>query len=477
MPLRAASLELATLALAFAVLAWDLFAPARPRDGRRGGLYALAATGLVGILFASGRLDTPASLTDAFVLDSFALLVKRILLATALLAVAGLHTHTRARGTSWRSAEAIVLLLFATVGGMALVSARELLTLFVAFELLSLPLYVLAALEKERRTAPEGAIKMFLFGSVSSAVLLLGIGLVFAGCGTTFWLRVGAWPHDPLIALGAALILAGFGFKLAAFPFSLWAPDTYQAAPAPVVAFLSVAPKAAAVAALFRLVFELFAPAGLPVGSWIAVLSAATMVVGNLLALRQHDLKRLLAYSGIAQIGYVLAALAAGTRLAAGLSLFYFVAYLAANAGAFLVVAAMESAGEEPTLHGARNMIRRSPLLASSMLVFLLSLGGIPFALGFWGKMYVFLAAADAGLWWLVLLGALLAVVALYYYLTIARWMFIVREEAPALAVAAPLAAAILACAIVAGAGGLVPQRFVDPALEAVDSMTNSSSR
>ncbi|HZN54380.1 MAG TPA: NADH-quinone oxidoreductase subunit N [Candidatus Polarisedimenticolaceae bacterium] len=477
MALGPASLEIATLALAFLVLAWDLIEPARESAGRRGGLYALAAAGLVLILLGSERVPLPGSLTDAFVLDPFALLVKRILLATALLAVAGLHAHTRARGIAWRSGEALVLLLFATVGGMALVSARELLTLFVAFELLSLPLYVLTALEKERRTAAEGAIKMFLFGSVSSAVLLLGIALLAAGTGTTFWMRVAAWPHDPIVRLGAALVVTGFGFKLAAFPFSLWAPDTYQSAPAPVVAFLSVAPKAAAVAALFRLVFEMFGPAGIPVGSWIAVLAGGTMLVGNLLALRQRDLKRLLAYSGIAQIGYVLAALAAGTRLAAGLSLFYFVAYLAANAGAFLVVAAMEAAGEEPTLHGARNLVRRSPVLASSMLVFLLSLGGIPFALGFWGKMYVFLAAADAGLWWLVTIGALLAVVALFYYLTIARWMFIVRDEGPALTVPAPLAAAIIACAIVAGAGGLIPQRFAEPALRAVDAMTNSSSR
>jgi NADH-quinone oxidoreductase subunit N len=201
-------------------------------------------------------------------------------------------------------------------------------------------------------------------------------------------------------------------------------------------------------------------------------LAALTMIVGNLLALRQTNLKRLLAFSGIAQIGYVLAALAAGTRLAAGLALFYFVAYLVSNAGAFLVVAAMETAGEEPTLHGARNMIRRSPMLASAMLVFLLSLGGIPFALGFWGKMYVFLAAAQAGLYALVFLGAVLAVVALYYYLTVARSMFIVRDEGPEISVAAPLGAAILMCAILAGLGGLIPHKIANPAQQAADSIT-----
>jgi len=473
----AATLELSTLALAVLVLAIDLILPVARPDARRGGLYAVATAGLIGILSWSFALPTPVTLTEAFVQDGFALFTKRILLGAALLAIVGLYPYAKRRGIADRSGESIVLLLFATVGGMALCSAREFLTLFVAFELLSLPLYVLSALEKERRTSPEGAIKMFLFGSVSSAVMLLGIGFLFAATGTTFWTHVAPWPNDPLVSAGAALLLVGFGFKIAIFPFSLWVPDTYQAAPTPILAFLSVAPKAAAVAALFRLVFEVFQPAGVAVTSWIAILAGLTMTVGNLLALRQHDLKRLLAFSGIAQIGYVLLALAAGTQLAAGLALFSFVAYLVANAGAFLVVAAMETAGIEPTLDGARHMIVRSPWLAATMLIFLLSLGGIPFALGFWGKMYVFLAAAQAGLYGLVFLGAVLAVVALFYYLTVARQMFIAKGESEAIAVAGPLLAAILACAIVAGAGGLVPERLAAPALKAAESLTISLPR
>jgi NADH-quinone oxidoreductase subunit N len=473
----AAILEISTLILAVAVLAWDLILPAPRTDSRRGGLFALAAAGLAGLLAWSFFLPSPLTLTDAFVQDGFALFTKRILLAAALFAVVGMYPYARRRGVADRSGESLVLLLFATVGGMALCSAREFLTLFVAFELLSLPLYVLAALEKERKTAPEGAIKMFLFGSVSSAVMLLGIGFLFAATGTTFWMRVTHWPSDPLVSIGAALLLVGLGFKIAIFPFSLWVPDTYQAAPTPILAFLSVAPKAAAVVSLFRLTFEVFQPAGVPVASWLAILAGLTMTVGNLLALRQHDLKRLLAFSGIAQIGYVLLALAAGTRLAAGLALFYFVAYLVANAGAFLVVSAMETAGCEPTLRGANHMIGRSPALASAMLIFLLSLGGIPFVLGFWGKMYVFLAAADAGLFGLVFLGAVLAVVALFYYLTIARSMFMVKDGGPAIEVAGPVLAAILACAVVAAAGGLVPQWFVEPAQRAAETITIPSAR
>jgi len=355
---------------------------------------------------------------------------------------------------------------------MALVSAQEFLTLFVAFELLSLPLYSLAAIEKNRPESPEGAMKVFLFGSVSSAMLLLGLGLLFASAGTTFWHQLPAvLPNASLLGLGLLLLLAGFGFKIAMFPFYMWVPDTYEAAPSPIVAFLSVAPKAAGVATLFRLYFELFENSVANLTVWIGLLAALTMIAGNLLALPQQNLKRLLAYSGVAQIGYVLLAVAAGSRFGAGMALFFFVAYLFSNMGAFLSVAAMEAAGQEPTLAGARNLIRRSPVLAASFLAFLLSLGGIPFALGFWGKLQVFLAAGRAGLWWLVFLGAVLAVVALYYYLNVARWMFIVEEEGPDFKMPVAILVAVLICAIVVVGGGLVPNLFVAPALEAVSGL------
>ena len=462
----AVTLELGLLALALLVLAYDLAVGHRSAAARRGN-FVIAATGLALLLVGSFALPVGVSFTDALVQDAFALFVKQVLLTAALLAVVATWPYADRRGWSSRSAEFLVLLMFATLGGMALVAARELLTLFVAFELLSLPLYPLAAIEKSRPEAPEGAIKIFLFGSVSSAVLLLGIGLLFAAMGTTFWRDAGA--VDPvLMQAGLVLLLVGFGFKIAMFPFYAWVPDTYQAAPTPLVAFLSVAPKAAGVATLFRLYFELFSHHEPELTRMIAVLAGLTMILGNLLALPQANLKRMLAYSGVAQIGYVLLALAAGTRFGAGMALFFFVAYLFSNIGAFLSVAAVEAAGEEPTCHGVRNLIRRSPLLAALFVTFLLSLGGIPFVLGFWGKMYVFLAAGRAGLWGLVFLGALLAVVALYYYLNVARYMLIVPESGPALRVPFAMLVALVACALLVIGGGLVPRLFVDPALRAV---------
>jgi len=465
---NAIGLELGLLALAIVVLAWDLTFGHGPKRSRKGH-YVIGLLGLAGLFLWSFRLPTNVSFTDALVQDPFALFVKQVLLAAGFLAVLAAYPYADRRGWVQRSGEFLVLLFFAMIGGMALVSAQEFLTLFVAFELLSLPLYSLAAIEKSRPETPEGAMKIFLFGSVSSAMLLLGLGLLFAATGTTFWHQVpAALPHPTLLPLGLLLLLAGFGFKIAMFPFYLWVPDTYEAAPTPIVAFLSVGPKAAGVATLLRLYFEVFQDRVAHVTTWVAALAALTMIAGNLLALPQTNLKRLLAYSGVAQIGYVLLAVAAGTRFGAGMALFFFVAYLFSNMGAFLSVAAIEAAGQEPTLHGARNLIRRSPVLAASFLAFLLSLGGIPFALGFWGKLNVFLAAARSGMWGLVFLGACLAVVALFYYLNVGRWMFIVEEDGPSFAVPGAILAAVLLCAIVVIGGGLWPDLFVAPALEAV---------
>jgi len=462
----AVTLEVGLLALSIVVLGWDLIF-AGGRGASRRGHYVIGAAGLAGLLVWSFRMPVDVSFTEALVQDPFALFVKQVLLTAGLLTVVAAYPYADRRGWSSRSAEFLVLLFFAMIGGMALVSAQEFLTLFVAFELLSLPLYSLAAIEKNRPESPEGALKIYLFGSVSSAALLLGIGLLFAATGTTFWLEA-QQVDGVLFVVGLVLLLVGFGFKVAMFPFYMWVPDTYEAAPTPLVAFLSVAPKAAGIAALFRLYFEVFSAHSPAVIGWVAVLAAATMILGNLMALPQSNLKRLLAYSGVAQIGYVLLAVASGTRFGAAMALFFFVAYLFSNIGAFLSVAAIEAAGEEPTLHGARNLIRRSPALAAAFLVFLLSLGGIPFALGFWGKMYVFLAAGRAELWNLVFLGAVLAVVALYYYLNVARCMLIVSDEGPAVKVPVAMLIAIVACALIVVGGGLIPRIFVEPAMRAV---------
>ena len=426
-------LEAALFAVAVVTL---LIGNAGPRPARVTGWLALG--GLVALFIAS-MIARPGGdlLGGAFVLDGLALFTKRLFLGSAALSVlASLGFGHPA--LERRSAEYHFGLLVSLLGMLVLASARELVLLFVAFELMSIPLYFLTGFQKRDDVAGEAALKFFLVGTVSSAVLLYGLSFVYGATGTTDVAAIGpALAADrPLITLGLGLVLAGLGFKIAAVPFHMWVPDSYQAAGTPFVAWLSVAPKAAGFVVLFRLYFE---GVGAPALVWmpvVATLAALTIVAGNLMAIPQRNIKRLLGYSGIAHIGYMLMGLAAFSSGGTAMVLFYLVAYLFGNMGAFLVVQAVSASEGSDSIDAYRGLAQRSPLLALTMLVFLLSLGGIPFVAGFWAKLYVFWAAVDRGMYGLAFLGAVLTVVALYYYLLVARRMYI---DAPATGRLAPL--------------------------------------
>ena len=261
--------------------------------------------------------------------------------------------------------------------------------------------------------------------------MLYGFSFVYGIVGSTYLEQIASFSSpSTLFYTGIILILAGISFKIALVPFHMWVPDTYQGSPTPFVAYLSVAPKAAGFAILIRLFLEGF---GQNLAFWQPqwlVLAAATMIVGNLLALPQTNLKRLLGYSGIAHVGYALLGLAAASVYGIAMLLFYFVVYLFANMGIFLIVELINRNKHSDELNVYQGLAQNAPLLSLVMLLFLLSLGGIPFLAGFWGKLYIFLAAAQAGFLALVLLGALVSVVALFYYLKIARALYI--EPAPA---------------------------------------------
>jgi NADH-quinone oxidoreductase subunit N len=272
--------------------------------------------------------------------------------------------------------------------------------------------------------------------------------------------------------LGMGLILGGLGFKIAAFPFHMWAPDAYEAAPTPFVAWLSVAPKAAGFIAIIRLYIEGVGAAALVWLPVMAALAGMTILAGNLMAIPQENIKRLLAYSGIAHIGYMLLGLAALTSNGVAMVLFYLVAYLFGNMGAFLVVEAVARSEQSDRIEAYRGLAQRSPLLALAMLIFLLSLGGIPFVAGFWAKLYVFLAAIERGMYGLVFLGAVLTVVALYYYLLVARRMYIEapdrREPVP---VPALLGAAIVVCVLGVVGMGIYPAPWVAATLRVASTL------
>jgi NADH-quinone oxidoreductase subunit N len=280
-----------------------------------------------------------------------------------------------------------------------------------------------------------------------------------------------------LLRIGFVLALAGVAFKIAAVPFHMWVPDTYEAASTPFVAWLSVAPKAAGFIVIFRLyeivgMHDALTADTWPLGVlWVGVMSALaaiTIVAGNLMAIPQQNVKRLLAYSGVAHIGYMLIGIAAASANGAGMVLFYFVAYLFGNMGAFFVVQAVGTHAGTDEMSGYRGLAQRSPVLALSMLVFLLSLGGIPFVAGFWAKLFIFQAAIDRHLYALAILGAVLTIVALYYYLVLASRMYIDPPDAPGrVPLSAPLLVAILFCAIGVVVMGLYPEPWVQAALRA----------
>jgi NADH-quinone oxidoreductase subunit N len=425
------------------------------------------ATAGVFVLAAVALALRPAApgMGGMFVQDGLAIFVKRVFLAATFIGLlSGLGSPDRAMAR--RSTEYHLLLLASLLGMLVLASARDIILLFVAFELMSIPLYVLTGFAKREPEAVEASLKFFLVGSVSSAVMAYGLSFVYGAAGTTSLAAIAKAPPSPLLTLGLIAALAGLAFKIAAFPFHMWVPDAYEAGPTPFVAWLSVAPKAAGFVALFRVYFEGVGDRAAVWAPVAAALATVTMLGGNLMALPQRNTKRLLAYSGIAQIGYMLVGLAAASASGTAMILFYLVAYVFGNMGAFLVVEAVaRSEGSEAT-SAFRGLAQRSPLLALAMLLFLLSLGGIPFVAGFWAKLYVFWAAAERGLYWLVLVGAILTVVALFYYLLVARSMYI---EAPArtgrVPVTPALAVSVLLCVLGVVVLGVYPKAVVMAAL------------
>jgi len=353
--------------------------------------------------------------------------------------------------------EYFTLLLLATVGLMFLVSTEEILMLFVSLELTSLSLYVLAAFNKRDRRASEAALKYFLFGSVAAAFMWFGLSLVYGLSGATTLGEIAArlvtQRLDPLLAVAVVMVIMGFGFKVAAVPFHLWAPDVYEGAPIPAAALVATGSKVASFFVFAKVVAVGFAGVE-GSGAWgqlragwlpvLAVLAVGSMFLGNLAAIAQHQLRRLLAYSAIAHAGYVVLGLMAmgypAERGAAMAAVLYYVAtYGLTTVGAFGVAAVIERGRGDGRIESLAGLSQRSPLLALCLMVFLLSLAGIPPLAGFFGKFYVFTVAVGAepkelGLLWLVVLALAMSAVSLYYYLRVLKQTYVApADEAPAI--------------------------------------------
>lgn len=332
-------------------------------------------------------------------------------------------------------AEFNFLILLATIGMMFLVSATDLLTFFLSLELFSLSLYALTAFDKGKSRASEAALKYFLFGGISAAFLLFGFSFIYGATGSIHFLNIFSSLHDlglnPLLVVGLICTLIGFGFKIAAAPFHFWAPDAYEGAPTPAAAFIASSSKIASFSAFFMLLGGALVPVR-GSAAWghfvagsaplLALMAVASMLLGNLVALRQVSLRRLIAYSAIAHAGYMLLAVAAGTPKAFAAMLYYVITYALGTVGLFAIVGAVEQVEGNDALCSFNGLARRSPVLAACLFLFVLSLAGIPPLSGFFAKFYVFVAALQTpGLLWLVIIALATSAVALYYYLQVLK--------------------------------------------------------
>jgi NADH-quinone oxidoreductase subunit N len=353
-----------------------------------------------------------------------------------------------------------------------MVSSTELLTLFVSIELSTIALMILAAYHKSSHKSSEAGLKYVILGGISSAVLLYGMALLYGFTGTTELIAIkhaltgmlmtqGGFSTGMVLAL--ILLIAGFGFKLALAPFHMWAPDVYEGAPTPIIAFLSVGSKAAAVAVLIRVFFiGLEAPQAIWV-QMIAVLAALAMIIGNLTAIVQTNIKRMLAYSSVAQVGYILIGAVARDMWGTSAMAYYALAYLFANMGAFICVIAFSDRTGSDEISDYSGLARRSPMLAGMFSLFLLSLTGIPPTAGFLAKYYVFAAAIRAGHLWLVIIGLLTSVAALYYYAGVIMKMYFPADQTEGgLKVSMPITIALAISAIGVLYLGVFPSVFVD---------------
>lgn len=426
----------------------------------------------------------------ALAVDRFALFFKTLFIGSAGLV---LLASTRAVDRfSHRSGEYHVLLLLSVVGMMLLAGATELITLYVALELSTLPLVALVAFGGEGRST-EAGLKFLVLGAISSAVLLYGMALTFGFLGSTSLPAMaeavravaaeGSGPFgSPLLAAGVVMMVAGFGFKIAVVPFQMWVPDVYEGAPTPVTAFLSVASKAAGFAVILRVFSTAFGSLELDWALLFAGIAAASMTVGNLVAIAQSNIKRMLAYSTVAHAGYMVVGLAAvasrapdGTTLGSSMLLFYLAGYVVTNLGAFFAVIAIAARTGVEEIAGFAGMGRRTPWVALALTVCLLSLTGIPPTVGFMAKLFVFTAAIEAGLAWLVVVGVVNSVISAYYYLRVVRVMYgsaPTGEESGA-ATAMPLRLALAATALAVVALGVWPQTLLRVADRAVQQVFN----
>jgi NADH-quinone oxidoreductase subunit N len=433
----------------FVLMLLDLLPP----RGRREHLAFVGLAGVVVALVAAVLLwgSEATGFQGMAVLDNLTLFATLVIgYSTGLVLLLSID-YLKRRGME--SGEYYILVLFAATGMVIMAGANDLIVVFLGLETMSLALYVLAGFFRTRIEAGEASMKYFLLGAFASGFFLYGIALIYGATGSTNLNKIGAAvtagaSRDPLLLIGFALLLVGFGFKISAVPFHMWTADVYEGAPTSVTAFIATGSKAAAFAALLRLLLVSLRPLQ---GEWVWlfwVLAVLSMTLGNLVAIAQQNLKRMLAYSSIAHVGYMLVGVVAGGGLGGGSVLFYLLVYTFTTAGAFGVILLLERGGDEAVQIGdTAGLATRHPLAALALAIFLLSLVGIPPTAGFVGKFYLFGAAVRSGYLWLAVIGVLNSAAAAYYYLRVIVSMYM-REPEGTPAVIVPSFAGALAVVV-----------------------------
>jgi len=401
-----------------------------PESGKRI-LGPLSVAGLAAALCAAlaANNNPGPAFQNMLVIDGFATFFRVLVIAVGLLAVFGSTEYLRREQST--GGEFYALILFSVVGQCVMSTANELIMIFIGLEISSIATYILAGYLRDDPRNNESALKYFLLGSFATAFLLYGIAWIYGITGSTNLVEIrrvlisAAAPPLVLTGTSAALMFVGFGFKISVAPFQIWAPDVYQGAPAPVAAFLSVGPKAAAFAILLRVFTTAFGSIAVRWEPFVWGCALATMIVGNFAALQQSNIKRMLAYSSIAHAGYVLVAVTAHSDVGGAAAMFYLAAYAFTNFGAFAVVTYFSRKGEKyVSIDDFAGLAQRQPAMAAMLAIFLMSLIGVPLTGGFFGKFYIFKAALDADLVWLTVLGLLNSAVAAFYYLRILVVMY-----------------------------------------------------
>ncbi|HSG05953.1 MAG TPA: NADH-quinone oxidoreductase subunit N, partial [Nitrospiria bacterium] len=418
--------------------------------------------------FIDGRTGT--LFNEMFVLDPMAIFFKAFILGTTILVFLSSIDYLK-RVPTFRG-EYYFLGLMAALGMMLMSSANDMLSMFITIEFSTFAFYVLVTYLREDKRSSEAGLKFFILGVFAAGILAFGISLIYGETGELVFNKIAetAKYMTPGMVIGFLLILIALGFKIGAVPFHSWIPDVYHGAPTPVTAFLSIAPKAATMAIILRI---FMATVGEVKDEWIWLIvgiSAISMTYGNIVAIAQKNIKRLMAYSGIAQIGNILIGLAAASKMGGESIIFYLLTYLVANIGAFAVIIAYSNRINSDEISDYSGLSRRSPFLAFALLIFFLSLAGVPPLAGFIGKLYVLVAAMNEGLVFLVVVGGINIIISMYYYLIVLKHVYVHKPDDPSpVPISVPMKVVILTSVGGVLLLGIYPKAFIDISVVAAD--------